>query len=52
MGAWSYMALKLRELFGCNIHYAGRPESPSPAVGALAIHRLQQAELVTRAFEV
>ena len=52
MGAWSYMALKLRELFGCNIHYSGRPESPSPAVGALAIHRLQQAELVTRAFEV
>jgi uncharacterized protein YicC (UPF0701 family) len=52
MGAWSYMAMKLREIFGCNIHYAGRPESPSPAVGALAIHRLQQAELVSRAFEV
>jgi 2-oxoglutarate dehydrogenase E1 component len=52
MGAWFYMAMRLRELFGCNIHYAGRPESPSPAVGALAIHRIQQAELVSRAFEV
>jgi 2-oxoglutarate dehydrogenase E1 component len=52
MGAWSYMAMKLRELFGCNVHYAGRPESPSSAVGALAIHRHQQAELVSRAFEV
>jgi len=46
------MAMRLRELFGCNIHYAGRPESPSPAVGALAVHRIQQAELVSRAFEV
>jgi 2-oxoglutarate dehydrogenase complex dehydrogenase (E1) component-like enzyme len=44
--------MRLRELFGCNIHYAGRPESPSPAVGALAVHRIQQAELVSRAFEV
>ncbi len=52
MGAWSYMAMRLRELFGCNIHYAGRPESPSPAVGALALHRLQQAELVSQAFEI
>ncbi len=52
MGAWFYMAMRLREMFGCNIHYAGRPESPSPAAGALAIHRLQQAELVSRAFEV
>lgn len=52
MGAWFYMAMRLRELFGCNIHYAGRPESASPAVGSLAVHRLQQAELVSRAFEV
>jgi 2-oxoglutarate dehydrogenase E1 component len=52
MGAWFYMALKLRELFGCNIHYAGRSESPSPAAGSLALHRLQQAELVSQAFEV
>ena len=52
MGAWFYMQASLRELLGRNISYAGRPESPSPAVGSLAIHRLQQAELVSRAFEV
>ena len=52
MGAWSFMQPRLRDLLGRNISYAGRPESPSPAVGSLAIHRLQQAELVSRAFEV
>ncbi|MBJ7257972.1 MAG: 2-oxoglutarate dehydrogenase E1 component [Chthoniobacterales bacterium] len=52
MGAWFFMQPRLRELLGRNISYAGRPESPSPAVGSLAIHRLQQAELVSRAFEV
>ena len=52
MGAWTYMSARLRELLGRHICYAGRAESPSPAVGALAIHRLQQAELVSEAFEV
>ena len=52
MGAWFFMQPRLRELLGRNISYAGRPESPSPAVGAMSIHRLQQAELVSRAFEV
>ena len=52
MGAWFFMQPRLRDLLGRNISYAGRPESPSPAVGSLAIHRLQQAELVSRAFEV
>jgi len=52
MGAWFYMSAQLRELLGRNISYAGRPESPSPAVGSLAVHRRQQAELVSRAFEV
>ena len=52
MGAWFYMQASLRDLLGRNISYAGRPESPSPAVGSLAVHRLQQAELVSRAFEV
>ncbi|MBU3664699.1 MAG: 2-oxoglutarate dehydrogenase E1 component [Chthoniobacterales bacterium] len=52
MGAWFYMSAQLRELLGRPVAYAGRPESPSPAVGALALHKLQQAELVSRAFEV
>ncbi|MFZ4484394.1 MAG: 2-oxoglutarate dehydrogenase E1 component [Chthoniobacterales bacterium] len=52
MGAWFSMSAELRELLGRPISYAGREESPSPAVGSLAIHRLQQEELVSRAFEV
>ncbi len=52
MGAWTYMSGRLRELLARQIWYAGRPESPSPAVGSMAIHRQQQAELVSDAFEV
>ncbi len=52
MGAWSYISPRLRELLGRPISYAGRSESPSPAVGSMAIHRLQQEELVSNAFEV
>lgn len=52
MGAWSYIAPRLRELLGRPISYAGRAESPSPAVGSMAIHRQQQAELVSYAFDV
>lgn len=52
MGAWTYIAPRLRELLGRPISYAGRAESSSPAVGSMAIHRLQQAELVSHAFEV
>jgi 2-oxoglutarate dehydrogenase E1 component len=52
MGAWFYMGAELRELLGRPISYAGREASPSPAVGSLAIHRHQQEELVSRAFEV
>ena len=52
MGAWFYMSAQLRDLLGRPVSYAGRRESPSPAVGSLAIHRLQQEELVSEAFEV
>ena len=52
MGAWFYMSARLRDLLGRAVSYAGRPESPSPAVGALAIHKQQQADLVSMAFEV
>ena len=52
MGAWLYMSAQLRDLLGCRIFYSGRAESPSPAVGSMAIHRQQQEELVSNAFEV
>ena len=50
MGAWSFMEPRLRELFKCEIFYAGRNASASPAVGALTVHKREQACLVADAF--
>ncbi|NCW28524.1 MAG: hypothetical protein EBV83_09590, partial [Verrucomicrobia bacterium] len=50
MGAWSHLALKLQNLLGKPIRYAGRDASSSPATGSLAIHNLEQALLVQEAF--
>jgi 2-oxoglutarate dehydrogenase E1 component len=46
MGAWSFLAPQLRELLGRDARYAGRPASASPAVGALALHKQEQRDLV------
>ena len=45
------MEPRLRELFGREIAYAGRNASASPAVGALAMHKREQACLVAEAFD-
>jgi 2-oxoglutarate dehydrogenase E1 component len=50
MGAWTFIEPRFRQLFGREIAYAGRNASASPAVGALAVHKREQAELVTDAF--
>ncbi|HWN23785.1 MAG TPA: 2-oxoglutarate dehydrogenase E1 component, partial [Candidatus Sulfotelmatobacter sp.] len=50
MGAWSFIEARLRQLFGREIAYAGRNASASPAVGALAIHKREQACLIAEAF--
>ena len=50
MGAWTFMEPRLRRLFQREIEYAGRDASASPAVGALAIHKREQARLVKDAF--
>jgi 2-oxoglutarate dehydrogenase E1 component len=52
MGAWSFILPRLLNLFPGYIHYAGRPESASPAAGSLAVSNEQQATLVKQAFEV
>jgi 2-oxoglutarate dehydrogenase E1 component len=52
MGAWSFLRWDLSEVIGRPVHYAGRETSSSPAVGALSIHKLQQAKLVEEAFLV
>ena len=52
MGAWRY----LRERFGNTLldHYplrlVSRPESASPATGSAGAHKLEQEQLIRRAF--
>jgi 2-oxoglutarate dehydrogenase E1 component len=52
MGAWSFIEPRLRTIFCTEIAYAGRDASASPAVGALARHKREQAALVADAFSV
>jgi len=52
MGAWSFMEPRLWALFGRKIGYAGRNASASPAVGSLAIHKREQAQLIADAFSL
>jgi 2-oxoglutarate dehydrogenase E1 component len=52
MGGWSFMEPRLWALFGRKIVYAGRNASASPAVGSLAIHKREQAQLIAEAFSL
>jgi 2-oxoglutarate dehydrogenase E1 component len=50
MGAWSWIAPQLETIFGRKPAYAGRDASSSPAVGSLALHRLELTALLADAF--
>jgi 2-oxoglutarate dehydrogenase E1 component len=52
MGAWSFIAPQLQDLFGFTPLYAGRDASASPAVGSLALHKLELAALLKQAFTI
>ncbi len=52
MGAWSFIEPRLRALFHREVTYAGRNASASPAVGALVLHKREQAQLIAEAFSV
>src|SRR5438094_949193 len=52
MGAWTFIESRLRTILCSEIAYAGREASASPAVGALARHKREQARLVADAFAV
>ncbi len=52
MGAWSYIAPQLEEIFGRKPVYAGRSPASSPAVGALARHKLELTALLSEAFSL
>jgi 2-oxoglutarate dehydrogenase E1 component len=52
MGAWTFVAPRLRELIACDIPllYIGRPERASTAVGSALVHAAEQAKIVADAF--
>ena len=52
MGAWTFTEPRLRTMFCREIAYAGRRASASPAVGALVLHKREQARLVADAFSI
>jgi 2-oxoglutarate dehydrogenase E1 component len=52
MGAWSWIAPQLEKVFGRAPAYAGRDASSSPAVGSLALHRMELAGLLKDAFKL
>jgi 2-oxoglutarate dehydrogenase E1 component len=52
MGAWSWIAPQLEKVFGVTPIYAGRDASSSPAVGSLALHRMELASLLKDAFKL
>ena len=50
MGAWTFIAPQLEEIFGRKATYAGRDAASSPAVGLLALHRMQLTTFLRKAF--
>lgn len=52
MGPWSYIAPILEETFGRKPTYAGRDAAASPAVGALALHKLELNAFLRDAFSL
>ena len=52
MGAWTWIAPQLEEIFGRKPTYAGRKPSASPAVGALAVHRRELTMLLQDAYNL
>ena len=52
MGAWRFLEPLIEESCGRRPLYAGRDAAASPAVGSLAIHRIEQKQLIEDAFSV
>ncbi|GAB1488210.1 2-oxoglutarate dehydrogenase E1 component [Opitutaceae bacterium] len=51
-GAWTYIAPELEQIFGRKPLYAGRDASASPAVGSLALHKIELATFLQDAFKL
>ncbi len=51
-GAWTSVAPSLEDIFGRKAAYVGRDASASPAVGSLAVHKLELAAFLKDAFSI
>jgi len=49
MGAYRFAQSQLKELCGIDVHYIGRPDSASPAVGSAKQHAIEQDKILTEA---
>ncbi|HWI51214.1 MAG TPA: 2-oxoglutarate dehydrogenase E1 component [Symbiobacteriaceae bacterium] len=49
MGAWGYIAPRLRELTAVSVRYIGRPERSSPAEGVPEAHKAEQSRILREA---
>jgi len=52
MGGWTFVAPLIEETLGLRPLYAGRDAAASPAVGALSVHKIEQADVIRQAFDV
>ncbi len=52
MGAWTFIRDYIEEATNMRPLYVGRKPSASPAVGSLAVHKIEQETLVKMAFEI
>jgi len=50
MGAWPFVSEQIEAAIGIRPAYAGRDAAASPAVGSLAVHRIEQADVIRQAF--
>ena len=50
-GAWTFMAMNFAVEVGRTLRVVARPASASPATGSTAVHKAEQEDLLTRAFE-
>jgi 2-oxoglutarate dehydrogenase E1 component len=50
MGGWSFVSEVIETTLGHRPVYAGRDAAASPAVGSLAVHKIEQADMVKQAF--
>ncbi len=50
MAGWSFIAPLVESTIGIRPVYAGRDSAASPAVGALSVHKVEQADVIRQAF--